>query len=684
MREQLQKPVVLFCLLVVAALLFRFPATDAGLPYCWHPDEPKLINKGIEILQTGDWNPHWFHYPSLPIYIHSVGAALSYLSSMGETDFVKLADIPTGLDNGLIHTIGDPDMWQRGRKITALMGALTAGLTFLAGRRLFDDDRIAVLAGFFVAFSQYHVVHSRYISVDVPTSMAFAGLLLASAWVFRVGERRHYFQAAAALGLVVGFKYNAAVAAVVPLAAWALSERRAERLWLGILVLPLAGLVFIATMPFALTDVSTALTDMAKEVNHYMYRGHADASTEAGLPHLLKMLRSVFLDFLPVWAVGAFGAVALAGGKRWRPIALLAVFPTVYLLYMSGSAVFFKRNVVVLVPAVALLSAVGFVWVWDWVKPRFGERAGLVGKLALVLLILPAGLSAKEARTSAAYSVDTRTTITTWLANEAPQDWVVAVPTELGLAPEDLEGFQVVEVSLLDGGKGWREAGATHVIGSSKLKRVGVRKTSVTKEAVEAGANWFAKREPVRSKGKATWNLDLNSRTPEIGVYEVGGNVPASASSGQVAAPAVEGEIDDASRWQVVPEGSALVVFEEGIIRLDAPGSGEPVKVCETARNPVGDSIRVLGRWKTDDVSRERMAAQLTARFFASDGTLIEGRSDATKGIQLIAQGVDSAPWSEFDELITTPPGAKKVRLCAELGSQSGTLSVDDLRLADQ
>ena len=683
MSQQLKKPAVLFCLLVVAALLFRLPATDAGLPYCWHPDEPKLINKGIEILQTGDWNPHWFHYPSLPIYIQTVGAALSYLSSMGETDFVKLAEIPTGLENGLIHTIGDAEMWQRGRKLTALMGALCAGLTFLAGRRLFDDGRIGALAGFFVAFSQYHVVHSRFITVDVPTSMAVAGLLLASAWVFRAGERRHYLQAAVALGFVIGFKYNAAVAAVVPLAAWLLSERRAERLWFGLLLVPVAGVVFVMTMPFALTDVSTALTDMAKEVNHYMYRGHDSASVESGPTHLLKMLKSVFVDYLPVWAVGVFG-LAFAGRERWRPALVVAAFPIVYLLYMSGSAVFFKRNVVVLVPAIAVLAATGFVWGFDALAPRLGDRAALAAKVGALLLLLPAGFAAKETWTATSYSEDTRTQITTWLAEEAPKDWVVAVPAELGLAAEELDGFQHVEVSLLDGGKGWREAGATHVIGSGQLKRKGVRKTVITDEAVSAGATWFGKREPVRVKGNAAWNLDLYSRNPEVGVYEVGGNLPASAEGeGPVPAPVVEGEVDSPERWQVVPAESPLVAFEGGLIRLDAPGGGAPVKVCEADRNAVGDRIRVTGRWRYEGVTRERMAGQLTARFFAGDGSLIEGDSEATKGIQLVAQAAGDADWEELDVLLTTPRGGKKVRLCAELGSREGRVVLDDLRLSD-
>jgi len=679
MTEQLKKPAVLFVLLLIAGLLVRLPATDAGLPYCWHPDEPKLINKGLEILQTGDWNPRWFHYPSLPIYIHTVSAALSYLSSMGASDFVKLEDIATGYDTGLIHTVGDPAMWHQGRKLTALMGALTAALTFLAGRRLFDDARIGALAGFMVAFSQFHVVHSRYITVDVPTSMALAGLLLASAWLYRVGDRRHYLQAAAALGLVIGFKYNAAVAAVVPVTAWLLSERRAERLWFGLLLVPLAGLVFVMTMPFALTDVSTALTDMAKEVNHYMVRGHDDATAESGLPHLLKMLKSVSVDYLPVWSLGILG-VGLAGRARWKPVALLAIFPVVYLVYMSGSAVFFRRNVVVLVPALSLLAATGFVWFFEALKPRLGERAPLLGKVGAALLILPALFSAHETNKSVTYSTDSRTEITTWLAKEAPGDWVIAVPTELGIAASELEGVRHVEVGLADGGKAWRDAGATHVLGSSKLKRVGVRKTPITDEAVAAGANWFSKREPVRQKGKSGWGLDINARNPIIGVYDLGGRPKAEPV--RVAAPVVEGEVDAAEHWQVVPEGSPLARIE-GTIHLSAPGAEAPVKACQTGRFEVGGEIRVRGRWRTEGVTKERMAAQITARFFDKEGNILGGDTEETKGVQVLAQGNGDQAWTDLDQVVTSPPGAKKARLCVELGSHAGTVEVDDLRFSD-
>src|SRR6185295_9345950 len=42
-------------------------------------DEPQVVNRSLRILQTGDWNPHVFDYPTLVIYFHAAVAILRFL-----------------------------------------------------------------------------------------------------------------------------------------------------------------------------------------------------------------------------------------------------------------------------------------------------------------------------------------------------------------------------------------------------------------------------------------------------------------------------------------------------------------------------------------------------------------------------------------------------------------------------
>ena len=57
-----------FAILVVilaVALAARCWYLTAGVPHAVGIDEPQVVNRSLRILQTGDWNPHLFDYPTL-------------------------------------------------------------------------------------------------------------------------------------------------------------------------------------------------------------------------------------------------------------------------------------------------------------------------------------------------------------------------------------------------------------------------------------------------------------------------------------------------------------------------------------------------------------------------------------------------------------------------------------------
>ena len=58
-----------FILLLAFAL--RTWGINYDLPYIYHPDEPGYISIALNIVKTGDLNPHFFNYPSLFFYINS-------------------------------------------------------------------------------------------------------------------------------------------------------------------------------------------------------------------------------------------------------------------------------------------------------------------------------------------------------------------------------------------------------------------------------------------------------------------------------------------------------------------------------------------------------------------------------------------------------------------------------------
>ena len=62
----------LLFLILIFSFLIRFPGIWFGYPLPVHPDEPRLVQKALNIIHTGDFNPHFFNYPSLNIYLLSI------------------------------------------------------------------------------------------------------------------------------------------------------------------------------------------------------------------------------------------------------------------------------------------------------------------------------------------------------------------------------------------------------------------------------------------------------------------------------------------------------------------------------------------------------------------------------------------------------------------------------------
>ena len=69
----------LLCLgaLLLLALATRLLRCSEGLPYLHRYGEPNLASRSLNMLKTGDLNPHWFNYGSLTIYLH---AAVDYVA----------------------------------------------------------------------------------------------------------------------------------------------------------------------------------------------------------------------------------------------------------------------------------------------------------------------------------------------------------------------------------------------------------------------------------------------------------------------------------------------------------------------------------------------------------------------------------------------------------------------------
>jgi hypothetical protein len=360
--------------LVLFGLALRVDRGRRGLPYLHHWDEPFLIHRAIVMIESGNPNPRFFNYGSLPIYLDAVAAKVAAFRTgrlpaghperLGPDSPVRFRG---ALEDPLRRDAGElppwwtshPSFFRAGRTLSALYGGLAIVLVAALARRL-GGDLAALCATMLIVFDRTHI---RYTSLATVDALA-ATTALAALWAthrFLDGRRKVDLAAAfLAVGLTASTKYNIAIVGVVPMTATLLAtvgaRPRLSRRWLfgGP---ALSAATFVLTMPFALLDHATFLRDLARVRRVYLEREPGSLFfIEPGWRHLFSDLGELWVHLGPSIAALALAGLALLAVKR-RSGWLLA--PALLLLALNAlTRVPFHRNLLLLYPLAAVAAGV--------------------------------------------------------------------------------------------------------------------------------------------------------------------------------------------------------------------------------------------------------------------------------------------------------------------------------------
>ena len=406
--------------LVLVALLLRLPGLDWGLPYVYHPDEPTHVNIVLDILKTGDLNPHWFKYPSFRIYASLPVAVIYFLLGVARGQFNSIQE----LNAATMLTCGSgttkiPGLYAGLRLLMTAFGVLGVGFLYWWGERHWDR-RVGFLAALILALSPLHVLVGHWYRPDTVLTLFSGAAVLASALLLRHDDARYYVLCGACAGLAASVKYNAAALQFFPIILAHLLARRDIldwRLWITPLV---AGGVFLLITPYALLDLPGFLDGFAFEINHYYVRGHAGSDAAGFGANLLWYLGKLLHYDGPVFLL-ALTSPFLVDRHRRRETWLLLSWPLM-VLALNASAQ--ARTVLALVPATLilcilaamaldrLLLAIALRW------GRFRGRSVLFGVLIALVVLLPA---VRLLGVDAAFvQPDARTLAQHWLEQHIP------------------------------------------------------------------------------------------------------------------------------------------------------------------------------------------------------------------------------------------------------------------------
>lgn len=356
-------------LIVLLAAGLRLWSIDFGVPMVTHPDEVPIVYYAEKMVDEGHLNPHWFRYPALIIYLQAL-----------VIQTIDTIDSFVGLSAETVTSA----YYTGGRLIVAAFGIGTVALVGLIGRRLLPG--YGGLAGLFasamVAVSFIHVKDSHYLKPDVPLAFFVALTLWFTIDALEHRTWRSWLFAAVAVGLAAAFKYNGALVAIIP-ATGLLGIAYPPRTWFspttgriaaiaGSMALVAIGMFLLVNPYIVLTpDEFLSPTDgIIAEMDHYR-EGHdgAESSGTSWLWYLQELGRNGFgPTLIPLVMLGSAAAVArMFRGDRW--MLLLLLFPLVYFLVIGRYPVRFDRQLIPMLPPLALIGA---IWI-----PRLLQRVHL-------------------------------------------------------------------------------------------------------------------------------------------------------------------------------------------------------------------------------------------------------------------------------------------------------------------
>lgn len=378
-KEEDAAAFVVLLFILLAALALRVVGAWDGYPLVLHPDESITVSRAARMLNSGNFNPEGFNYPSLVTYIQLV---VRYVLSTAAKVF-----------SGVISFQG-VDFYVADRIVAAVAATLSILMVYLTARRLFSVSA-GIFAAAVVALCTLHVSLSALTTVDIWVAVFAAFVLYFCVRLYEDGTLKNYLLAGVCVGLATGSKYTGAVFFIGVLVAHTLRQGSVRRVLSDVKKLALSALasavVFFMTTPYALLDSERFLADVASEGRHYR-SGHA--GYEAAGSHSWGLYADFLLSDAGLGMV--FFMLALAGvvlalrtartGGGYRTLFIALSLPVALFIFVGYYKVYFVRNIVGVVPGLAIAAGATAQAAGSWLASRTGKM--WVENLLMALLFV--------------------------------------------------------------------------------------------------------------------------------------------------------------------------------------------------------------------------------------------------------------------------------------------------------
>ena len=394
---------------MILVFIVRVLGVRHGLPGIYHPDEPIVVSRAVNVVINGDLNPHFFHWPSLLMYLLAIEYEIIYLIG-------KLAGSFNNTDDFFRYYSlfkGDFHLW--GRVLIALMGTGFSYFLFLI-TKLWFDRKMAYCALFVSAFTPLLIKHSHFITPDIP-ALFFASVSIYFLSKYHFLEKRVAFLywASVMAGLAAATKYNYALM-IIPVMIILLSDtpqKFQKKLNLSACVIGSMIVTFFIFNPFILIDFKT-FAQQFKEITLHLSEGHI--GMEAKSHPSIDLLKHTFSGTSIIIFAGALiGAIISLFKDRIWALALIS-FPLLILLSHGRWPVTADRYAIPLLIFVLYFFPVTIQVIYQ----RFSSHPSVYKFALLALLILSLPISASAKTISNHMKMDTREVAREWINRNIP------------------------------------------------------------------------------------------------------------------------------------------------------------------------------------------------------------------------------------------------------------------------
>jgi 4-amino-4-deoxy-L-arabinose transferase-like glycosyltransferase len=442
MRLQTREIALLIVVLLLAASM-RFWGIRFGLPGLYRPDEEYFRN-AVMVIDRGNYNPHFFYYPSFYMYFNVVVWRLYVFLQILLGNYTPPQQITQFMSQ-------HPNiLYIMGRYVSAVFGTATVLLVFLIGRR-FYSPATGLLGAFILAVNPVHTLNSHFFKSDVATVFFILLALLFMLHYVDNGRRKHFIWASIFSGVAFSTNYYGGFLLIPLLATKGFHAlHRRKRLWpllreYDTVVAPLIVIVvFLLLSPYIFLDYHEFLyhfnrmlfCDRVNLYNTMVANGFSDYSFQKPLLYSLRFSLRYAMGIVP--AVLSIASIIFLLVRR-RPFDLcLVLFVLVYFFFINTGKAVFIRYYLGIVPLLSLFVAEMVIATW---RRFFRERGaiGIILSCVIVVLIVAEPVYTTIKQNELLSQPDTRTLAAEWIAKNITAGSQIAVPLEYRYGKPSLE-----------------------------------------------------------------------------------------------------------------------------------------------------------------------------------------------------------------------------------------------------